>query len=588
MTPELSNLNILLMKSQAVKWAIKSNKIDKITLHCFEPTKLPSPQGPFYAIIIWVTPDVDVDIVPWMDPEDDPDGKPTRGKVKKQYRDKDGNTDREKIWDHPLYGMWNLFWELSAQESKERGGFCSFYSPEFIIRENIRPDDYRFRHHWLVLLLNIGDEGVFDLGGIYENLDNTEVGSAVLFSRKAGAPQEDTRMTQTLMSVKLPIPEMKDNDRDIFPLKLEPLQIYAKRWVKKIHDKLPGVPIERITLYPYSSSYAEIRHEQHPVKYCIVFDIPGEILPVPETPDSHIEKIISVDRSIYDLLECYQTIHDEDSYLFLLDAAFPSSVYHDKPDANFKDEWIFLTRRLAEGNRGILIQEPCWVLYSLKEIDKIIEGEQHTTQYEQRKSDYENAFICHGDTWEIWHDGKRLNPIINMDGLTYIVNLMLHPGKSIHVTDLCDSVKPPKRDAMMGEDDLTKSVDSQSMSISSMQDDGIDAEGKKVLKKKIQDLYDIINEPDSLQCEREEAIAELKRMKNGLNVYGKKPLHHRAPKKVNESVKDDMDRAREAIKRACEKIRKQSPELADYLKNTIRTGTQYSFTDTATPWNISI
>lgn len=578
MTPKLSNLDIPEIKAAATEWALASNQIEKITLHRFKPTKPLGTEGPFYAIILWVSPEVDVAITPWEELVNAPDGKAPRAQVREQYKGQDGNIDIEKIEKHPLYDLWKLFDNLS--DPIRRGYFDSFY------RHGFERTDPRF--DWLILLLNEGNENVFDLGEIYEDLDNTEVGSSVLFSRRTGTPQENVIATQTLISVESHVPGMEDNDRVIFPLKLEPLKVYAKWWVKKLREKLPDVSIERISLYHCSIPYSEIRHERHPVKYCIVFDIPGEILPVPEPSDSHIDKIISGDRSIYDLLECYQTIRNQDSYLFLMDAAFPPSIYHDKPDANFKDEWIFLTRRLAEGNRGILSQEPCKVLYSVKEIDKIIEREQHTTQCEQRESDYKNAFICQGDTWEIWHNGKRLNPIINMDGLTYIVNLMLHPGKSIHVTDLCDSVKPPKRDAMMAEDDVTKSLDSQSMSISSMQDDGIDAEGKKALKKKFQDLYEIINEPDSLQCEREEAIAELKRMKNGLNVYGKKPLHHRAPKKVNESVKDDMDRAREAIKRACEKIRKQSPELADYLKNTIRTGTQYSFTDTATPWNISI
>jgi len=364
MTPELSNLNLSLMKSQAAKWALKSSKIEKITLHCFEPTKLRSPEGPFYAVLFWVAQDVDVNTVPWMDPKNDPDGKPTRGKVKKQYRDQDGKTDREKIWDHPLYGLWNLFWELSAQESKERGGFYSFYRTEFIIRENIRPDDDCFRPHWFIMLLNVGDEHVFDLGGIYQDLDNTDGGSSVLFSRKAAVRHEDATTMQTLMSVKLSVPETKDNHPDTFSLKLEPLKVYAKRWVNKIRDKLPGVPVERITLYHYSSPY-EIRREQHPVKYCIVFDIPGEILPDPETADSHIDKIISGDRSIYDLLECYQTIHNQDPYLSLIDAGF-SDVYFHKPDENFKGEWVFFTRRLAEGNQGVMSQEPCWVLFDLK------------------------------------------------------------------------------------------------------------------------------------------------------------------------------------------------------------------------------
>lgn len=151
------------------------------------------------------------------------------------------------------------------------------------------------------------------------------------------------------------------NDRNIFPLNRELLTIYARRWV----DKIPEAKIFKITLYRYASHFAKILQKQHPVKYCIVFDIDNEILPKDDLKTlaaDHIDKILSGDRSIYNILECFHTIYNQDSYLFLMDAGF-SDVYHSKPDKNFKDEWMFLTRRLAEGNHCIMSEEPCWVLY---------------------------------------------------------------------------------------------------------------------------------------------------------------------------------------------------------------------------------
>lgn len=188
MTPKLSDLDIPEIKSAAAEWALVSSQIEKITLHRFKPGRI-STQGPFYAIIIWVSPEVDVDIVPWMEPLEDPDGKLTKAKVREQYKNQEGLLDREKAHKHPLYGLWNLAWELSAQESKEREGFHSFY------RDGFECSDPRF--DWLVLLLNIGDEYVFEHGEIYDDLDATEVGSAVLFSRKAIAPQDDGTTTLT-------------------------------------------------------------------------------------------------------------------------------------------------------------------------------------------------------------------------------------------------------------------------------------------------------------------------------------------------------------------------------------------------------
>jgi len=67
-------------------------------------------------------------------------------------------------------------------------------------------------------------------------------------------------------------------------------------------------------------------------------------------------------KSVYSFLECFHTIRNQDSFLSLMDASFVH-VYRYEPDKNFKDEWIFLTRRLAEGNPGIMSKEPCWVLF---------------------------------------------------------------------------------------------------------------------------------------------------------------------------------------------------------------------------------
>jgi hypothetical protein len=181
-TPKLSNLDISEIKSAAAEWALVSTQIEKITLHCFKPTKLQNPEGPFYSIIIWVSPEVDVNIVPWTELLED---RSKEGKLLRKQLMKKGSKHpkynmfhqareqiREQVRKHPLSGLWNLVWELSAIESKERECFYSFYRDGFE-----RPDP---RFDWLVLLLNIGDEYVFE----YYGLDDNETGSAVLFSRK--------------------------------------------------------------------------------------------------------------------------------------------------------------------------------------------------------------------------------------------------------------------------------------------------------------------------------------------------------------------------------------------------------------------
>ena len=185
MTPKLSNLDIPEIKSAAAEWALVSSQIEKITLHRFNPKKLQNPEGPFYAIIIWVSPEVDVNIVPWTELLEDQskEGKLLRNQLLKQgskhpkYKmfHQAREQAREQVRKHPLSGLWNLLWELSSIESKERECFYSFYRNDFE-----RPDP---RFDWLVLLLNVGDEHVF----WYYDLDNSETGSAVLFSLKAEA-----------------------------------------------------------------------------------------------------------------------------------------------------------------------------------------------------------------------------------------------------------------------------------------------------------------------------------------------------------------------------------------------------------------
>ena len=152
------------------------------------------------------------------------------------------------------------------------------------------------------------------------------------------------------------------NNQDVFPLKLECLKKYAKRW--KADN--PKVETEKIILYGYSSAYASKKHTLVPTKYCVIFYIKEETPPVwnPETiAYDHISSLESFEQSIYDYLECFHTIYDEYSYSKLMDASF-TDVYLNKPDKNFRDEWLFLTGGLAEGCRSIMENEPYWVIYN--------------------------------------------------------------------------------------------------------------------------------------------------------------------------------------------------------------------------------
>jgi hypothetical protein len=206
---------------------------------------------------------------------------------------------------------------------------------------------------------------------------------------------------------------------------------------------------------------------------------------------------------------------------------------------------------------------------------------------------FENAIIRKGVppdvTWEVWFKNKELNPIIGLDGMTYIANLLLKPGHYIHVTNLCNSVNPSIIEAMIEGEDLTDSLNKGAMHISTLQDDRIDDKGKQNLKNKLQDLKETMDDNELPEYERINASVEHGKMiKSIKSVYGNKALQRNAPRKVNEVVKKDMDRVKKAINRTFEKIQEQSPDLADYLILNIKTGSVYSFIDKDTPWQISL
>ena len=221
--------------------------------------------------------------------------------------------------------------------------------------------------------------------------------------------------------------------------------------------------------------------------------------------------------------------------------------------------------------------------YDRKALEKV--PDEHNKVDEDHASEsgevYENAFIRKGtypdEIWEIWFQGKKMEPIKHIDGMTYIATLLCNRSPLIHVTALCDTVQKRQETPMIGEENLTDSLQEDDMSISTMQDEALDEQAKEEIKRRIIELKKTIKEIDLPKEEITQAKNELEQIYQSLAAYGKNQLSRRAPKKVNESVKADLDRARTAIKRACTKIRKQSPLLADHLETSIKSGTRYCY-----------
>ena len=179
MTSLLPNINIPVIQSQAAKWAKECDEIRKITLHCAYPEYAEDGQVPQYAIFIWVAQHVNTDLLPWIEQLKSDHGKIVT-RAKEDYRDLGGKLDVEKVASHPLYKLWRLIWKL--QDPVHRGYFKKFYRGGFLSAEDLQSREFRF--HWLVMLVNEGDEAAFEQGGIWEEWNNDEFGSVQLFSRE--------------------------------------------------------------------------------------------------------------------------------------------------------------------------------------------------------------------------------------------------------------------------------------------------------------------------------------------------------------------------------------------------------------------
>lgn len=176
----------------------------------------------------------------------------------------------------------------------------------------------------------------------------------------------------------------------MFPsLNLNVLKMYARRWAQV------DANIKQITLYRYSNHYEKILQRlHHSVKYCIVFDISNEVLqeyiPVgtsEEQIQEHIKELKTPrEITIYDIIEYYQTVKDQKSYRYLMDTGFPD-VYLRNCNEEFKREWVFLTRCLAEGDPSVVLDE-YEVLFELQEAspEKLVDGKSLTRKIKVSRS----------------------------------------------------------------------------------------------------------------------------------------------------------------------------------------------------------
>ncbi len=375
------------------------------------------------------------------------------------------------------------------------------------------------------------------------------------------------------------------DNKNQFPFKIELLEMYARRWAEKCND---FATVESITLHNYSSPYAEVRHLQHPVKYCVVFDIgeekpfeyplqeaverggtdaelrmiqkklygkTSELHPLQaqlyEGANEHIAQLKSQKTTIYDFLECSETIKNRDSYLALMDARF-ADIYLNPPGADYKKEWIFFTRRLAEGNRGVMLDEPHIILYGAEP-----PGDLEKKRDESVEVNISGNYLkrC-GQYWEISFDGK-LTTVKDLAGIRYI-SYLLEPnriGQSVSCLELYRLYNPNQNDAISDSQALAEGLHKSGGISEELTDESRDALGRQ-LRQLIAEKEKV--DSDFERREFDEEIDVMMRKLKGL-----------PEKKIDPNAKKAQSNVKKALTASFKNIKAGLPELSEHFNKHI-------------------
>jgi hypothetical protein len=182
------------------------------------------------------------------------------------------------------------------------------------------------------------------------------------------------------------------------------------------------------------------------------------------------------------------------------------------------------------------------------------------------------AFYSEGDRWFFTFDGKEVRNINHMDGFDYIHTLLDNPNKPFHSLDLQRGLKGLYQEPNILAQGLLNE-DNNSMSI--IKDLGKDPKydeqyiphQKKTIKESkgmIQELEnDIKIALDDGMMEEDDYIVErnnkIERFTNAISVYQDGSERNRLREQARQSVQ-------KAIIRCAKIIRRELPELADYLR----------------------
>lgn len=192
--------------------------------------------------------------------------------------------------------------------------------------------------------------------------------------------------------------------------------------------------------------------------------------------------------------------------------------------------------------------------------------------------EFKNLIAKEGDIWTITFRGNSVR-LGDLTGLTYIVYLLQHPNESISATQLVE-IRTEKQTSGLHNAMSKQQIEEEGLiQVVNLGDSG-EAADPKTRKEVRTRLLEI--EEEKMEAERladsekydelEEKTEQLKRYLSRNYGQGNRPRRagsHADRMRVN---------VNRAIQRVVGKIRKQNEALAAYLKSTIKTGYQVSYT----------
>lgn len=201
-----------------------------------------------------------------------------------------------------------------------------------------------------------------------------------------------------------------------------------------------------------------------------------------------------------------------------------------------------------------------------------------------------NTFVREGETWAIEFAGEKCR-LPTARGLEYISVLLRNPGRPFSALEL-QGVLAKKPTGSLAANELA-SINAEAgednclspVKLDFTEQAQLDHESRKKAEQEMQKLEDRASRAltggdrqlaDQLMREYDEIASFLSK---SLDKKGRSRVFAGENEKARTSIK-------KAIDRAIEKIRNQAPQTADYLKSNIETGSQATYRDCSTTWEV--